>query len=312
MRVRKESIVAVLMCFLLIFGVIGCRLSGETWYNPKSYTWYNPFKSNEAPAFDAEGTAHVTPKPSLGAQPNITPPPGGYTSKEDEARFLAGKSKENSSVVVPQYGATFSADGNRVASANVPSTSTASNYPPTNHTYNPYGVTNGAANNGLATEYQTTPTGYQQTNFHYEQPTTNTTSKQPNVYTGSGVQENGTVTPPAYWPYTPNAQENGTVTPQVYQPSYNTTPVTTSYAAPNQQIANYSPYTPENTTIYSTQPTTYTTQPNLPVYNNTTQPATVPNNNYNVPTATTQNTNPAAGFTANPSNYQPTTPPAGF
>lgn len=293
MPIRKKSIVAALMCFLLVFGVIGCRSNGGTWYNPKSYTWYNPFKSNEAPAFDPEGTAHVTPKPSLGAQPNVTTPPGGYTSKEDEARFFAGKSKDSSSVVVPQYGASLPADGNRVAAANPPA-STPSGYSPNNYAYSPYGSANAAPNNRPATEYQATPTGYQQTNFHYEQPTTNTLPNQSNVYSGAGLQD------------------NGTVTPQGYQPSYTTAPPTTSYAVPNNSpVANYSPYgTPENPT-YNTQPTTYNSQQTLPVYNNSTQPIPPPNN-YGVPTATPYNIDPAAGFTANPSSYQPTTPPAGF
>ncbi|MDR3198277.1 MAG: hypothetical protein LBU34_10465 [Planctomycetaceae bacterium] len=296
MHIQKKSIVGTLMCFLLIFGVIGCRLNGN-WYNPKSYTWYNPFKSNEAPAFDAEGTAHATPKPSLGVPPNVTPPTGGYTSKEDEARFFAGKSKEN----IPQYGASLPADGNRVASANTPLTSTTHSYAPANNAYGNYGSTYGVTNNGLAAESQATPTRYQQTNYHYEQPTTNIPANQPGVYPGYGVQE------------------NGAVPPHVYQPSY-TTPPTTSFAAPNPQTTNYTPFaTPENTTIYNTQ------QPTLPAYNtpqpaynstqpvyNTTQPVPPPNNNYGVPTATPNNIDPAAGFTANPSNYQPTTPPTGF
>ncbi|MDR2116958.1 MAG: hypothetical protein LBP87_11325 [Planctomycetaceae bacterium] len=288
MYTRKKSIVATLMCFLLVFGAIGCRSNGGSWYNPKSYTWYNPFKSNEAPPFDAEGTAHVTPKPNLSAQPNVTTPPGGYTSKEDEARFFAGKSKENGSMVVPQYGASLPAEGNRIASANVPPVSTTPSYAPTNQPYSPYGVTGNGANNGLTAEYQATPTRYQQTNYHYEQPTSTPASNQPNVYAGSGFQE------------------NGNITPQVYQPSYtpSTTP-TNSYATPNPQLANnYSAYgTPEN-------PINYNTQPTLPVYNNTTQTVPPPSN-YAVPT-TPHNTDPTAGFTANPSNYQPTTPPTGF
>jgi hypothetical protein len=225
MHIRKDSIVATLVCFSLIFGVIGCRSNGGgAWYNPKSYTWHNPFQSSEAPSFDAEGTAHATPKPSLGTQPNVTPPPGGYTSKEDEARFFAGKSKENTSAVVPQYGATLPNDGNRIASANVPPAQAASSYA----SYNSYG----AANNGGTASYQTTPTptgyGYQQTNLHqYEQPAANVPSNQPGIYQGNGFQDNGTAVPP------------------VYQPSYTTpAPAAASYAtaAPNNSPANYVPF----------------------------------------------------------------------
>ncbi|MDR0337632.1 MAG: hypothetical protein LBI18_11135 [Planctomycetaceae bacterium] len=287
MHIRKNSIVVTLVCFSFIFGIVGCRSNGGAWYNPKSYTWHNPFKSNEAPSFDAEGTAHATPKPSLGAQPNVTPPPGGYTSKEDEARFFAGKSKENSSVVVPQYGATLPNDGNRIASANVPAAlTTPSGYTPA-ESYNPWN--NGVAANGATAGHQAnpTPTQYQHTNYYYEQPTTNALPNQPGNYPSAGLQENGTVTPP------------------VYQPSYATPTTTTSYAAPNNpQIANYASY-PENTPTYGAQPT-------LPGYNNAAQPVPPPANNYGVPTATPHNPDPAAGFTANPSNYQPTTPPTGF
>ncbi|MDR1270988.1 MAG: hypothetical protein LBK82_15845 [Planctomycetaceae bacterium] len=304
MHIRKNSIVATLVCFSFIFGVIGCRSNGGAWYNPKSYTWHNPFQSNEAPSFDAEGTAHVTPKPSLGSQPNVTPPPGGYTSKDDEARFFAGKSKENGSVLVPQYGATLPSDGNRVASANVPPAQTTPSYVPAD-SYNSYGTANnygaannnyGVANNGIAAGYQTNPTQttYQHTNMYhqYEQPATNVPSNQPGVYPGTGFQENGTVTPP------------------VYQPSYTTPASAPITAAPNnsQFAANYAPFVaPENTATYGTQPAT-------PTYNNMTQPVPPPNNGYGVPTATPNNIDPAAGFTANPSSYQypPTTPPAGF
>jgi hypothetical protein len=283
MRIRTESIVTALVCVSLLFGAIGCRLNGGAWYNPKSYSWHNPFKSNEAPSFDAEGTAHASVKPSLGAQPNVTTPPGGYTSKEDEARFFAGK---KDSMVVPQYGVgTLSADGSRVASANVPPAST-SGYAPTDHSYNPYATTNpyGAADNSLAAGHPT-PTQYQQTNYHYEQAAPAVPANQPGAYPVSGFPENGTTSPPAYQPYN--------------------TPASSPYATPAPANANYAPYgTPESNP-------TYGTQTNLPPYTTQPQPIqqTLPPNNYGVPTATPYQVDPAAGgFTANPSNYQPTTP----
>ncbi|MDR0610734.1 MAG: hypothetical protein LBG58_11535 [Planctomycetaceae bacterium] len=298
MRIRRESILVTLVCFSLVFGVIGCRSNGGAWYNPKSYTWHNPFKSNEAPSFDAEGMAHATTKPSLGAQPNVTPPPGGYTSKEDEARFWAGNGKkENSSMVVPQYGVgTLSTDGNRVASANVPTTPATSGYAPTDHSYNPYGTAN---NNLIASGPQTTPTPthYQPTNYYYpdQQSTSAIPSNQPGVYQGSGYQGSG-------------VQENSTTMPPVYQPSY-TTPATTSYAVPNPQtVNNYTPFgVPENTAAATTPAGYGAAQPAVPTYS--TQPVPPPANNYGVPTATPNNVAPAAGFIANPSNYQPTAQP---
>jgi hypothetical protein len=296
MRIRRESILVTLMCFSLIFGVIGCRSNGNgAWYNPKSYTWHNPFKSNEAPSFDAEGTAHATTKPSLGAQPNVTPPPGGYTSKEAEARFLAGNGRKEN---VPQYGVgTLSTDGNRVASANVPATPATSGYAPTDHSYNSYGVAN---NNLVASGPQATPTHYQPTNYYYldQQPTTTIPSNnQPGVYqgSGSGLPEKGTAVPPAY------------------QPSYNNavpttpTPTTSSYAVPNPQATNYVPFGASENTA-ATPPTGYGYgTPTIPTYS--AQPVPPPTNTYGVPTATPNNVDPAAGFTANPSNYQPTVQP---
>jgi hypothetical protein len=302
MRIRRKSFFVTLVCFSLVFGVVGCRSNGGAWYNPKSYTWHNPFKSNEAPSFDADGAAHATIKPSLGAHPSVTPPPGGYTSKEDEARFFAGNGKkESNSIVIPQYGAgTLPADGNRLASANVPTTLTTSGYIPTDQSHSAYG----SANNSLATSGpQATPTHYQPTNYHPDQPTTAIPSNQPGVYPGSGYQGAG-------------LPETGVAAPPVYQPSYNTTPTTpnsvTSYAVPNPQAVNYSPFgVQENTTVttptggYGAQPQPTPTVPNYSPQ----QPFPPLTNNYGAPTAVPYNANPAAGFTANPSNYQPTTQP---
>jgi hypothetical protein len=127
--------------------------------------------------------------------------------------------------------------------------------------------------------------------YHPDQPTTAIPSNQPGVYPGAGYQGQGSGLP-----------ENGTAVPPAYQPSYNnatpTTPTTSSYAVPNPQATNYVPFgASENTAAtptYGAQPTT------IPAYS--AQPVPSPNN-YGVPTAT------PAGFTANPSNYPPTTPP---
>ncbi len=104
MRTRIQSIVAafVLLSLLsLVSGAVGCRSNGGDWYNPKTYSFYNPFKPNEAPLFDPEGSAQVNNLPSMGAQPDVSTPPGGYGN--------------GGSAVVTQYGAsTDSALGNSV------------------------------------------------------------------------------------------------------------------------------------------------------------------------------------------------------
>jgi hypothetical protein len=292
MRIRRESIFVTLVCFSLIFGMIGCRSNGGAWYNPKSYTWHNPFKSNEAPSFDAEGTAHASTKPSLGAQPNVTPPPGGY----DESRSIAGNGKkEGSSAVVPQYGAqygvgTLSADSNRVASANTPTTPSTPGYV-SDRSYSSYSSTN---NNLVASGPQATPAPhYQPTNFYYpdQQQTPTIPSNQPGVYPGAVYQGSG-------------SPENGGAVPPAYQPSYNATPVTPTTVPNPQATTNYSPFgASENT---AAQPN-YGVQPSIPAYS--AQPVPPPTNNYGVQTATPYNPDPTTGFTANPSSYQPTTQP---
>ena len=81
MRVNFSFVVTIFVALLFVSGTTGCRSTGGPWYNPTSYAFVNPFdkdspsKSNVAPPFDSLANE----KPSLASQPNIGPPPGGYT-----------------------------------------------------------------------------------------------------------------------------------------------------------------------------------------------------------------------------------------
>ncbi len=119
MRTRIKSIVTAFVLLSLVSGAIGCRSNGGPWYNPKTYAFHNPFGKDEAPLYGSEGTSQANTRPSIGEQPNVNTPPGGYTNKEAEERFLAGR---KDTAMVPQYGASqVGADANRIASTTMPS-----------------------------------------------------------------------------------------------------------------------------------------------------------------------------------------------
>jgi len=74
MRVHFSSVVAVFVTLLFVSGTVGCQSNGGNWYNPKTYSWSNPFsKGNQA------SHAQANTRPSLGAHPNISDIPGGYS-----------------------------------------------------------------------------------------------------------------------------------------------------------------------------------------------------------------------------------------
>ena len=84
MQVNFSLIAALSAALLLLPGTTGCRSNGGPWYNPSTYAFSNPFASNPfakdgslAPPFSADALAES--KPSLGSNPNIGLPPGGYT-----------------------------------------------------------------------------------------------------------------------------------------------------------------------------------------------------------------------------------------
>ena len=107
MQTRNNSIVAALVLLSLVSGAIGCKSNGGAWYKPNSYSLHNPFKKEERNPFKKEepiAPYQATAKPSIGAQPNVTPPPGGYGNKAQEAEFTAGKMEKQ---VQPQYGQTI-------------------------------------------------------------------------------------------------------------------------------------------------------------------------------------------------------------
>ena len=99
MRTPNNSPLTALVLLTIVIGVVGCKMNGGPWYKPGSYSMHNPFKSQD-------DSHHVTTtKPSIGAQPNVTPPPGGYGTKQ----------------VLPQYGNTVTggmpSEADRVATS---------------------------------------------------------------------------------------------------------------------------------------------------------------------------------------------------
>ena len=78
MRIQNHSIVTALVLFSLVSGAIGCKNTGMgPWYKPDSYSFYNPFKKE-----DPVESSYSSPKPSLTATPNVTPPLGGYGTEK--------------------------------------------------------------------------------------------------------------------------------------------------------------------------------------------------------------------------------------
>ena len=299
MRTRTKSIVAAFVLLSLVSGAIGCRSNGGPWYNPKSYTWHNPLKSSEAPPYGVEGAAQANTRPSMGAQPNVNTPPGGYTNKEDEARFLAGK--KDGTVLVPQYGATLdNADSSRVASSNN-AAGAHSAYPETANGYNPYSNTNpyGGADT-LA------HSGYQQTNLH-----TAGVPQQTGVYPGTGTPGTttsdpmvypGTVAPPSaaggYSPYSASVPERA--------PIYGDPAATNPMTAPNYNQTTV----PQQGFGAQPAPTQgFGTQPAAPQYDY----QSAPQQGFGTPMGTAAPANPnLPGYTAAPSVYPASSVPQGF
>ena len=125
MRTRNNSLLTALALLSLVVGSVGCKMNGGPWYKPGSYSMHNPFKSKDdtAPAY------YATPKPSIEAQPNVTPPPGGYATRPERH-------------VQPHYGNTITgglqSDADRLAMSGPP-VHTGGPYPETG-TYNPNAV----------------------------------------------------------------------------------------------------------------------------------------------------------------------------
>ncbi len=157
MRTRIQTIVTAFVLLSLVSGAIGCRSNGGPWYHPKTYSFHNPFGAKEAPLFGADESAQANARPSMGEQPNVNTPPGGYTNKEEEARFNAGNKEK---ALLTQYdAASLRSDTSRVASAN---TSVPQSFYPDNTInnpgYTPYGTYGG--NDILPNA------GYQHTTLH--------------------------------------------------------------------------------------------------------------------------------------------------
>ena len=295
MRTRTNSIVAAFVLLSLVSGAIGCRSNGGPWYNPKSYAWHNPFKASEAPAFDAEGTAQANQKPSIGAQPNVNTPPGGYTNHQEEARFLAGNGKKDT-VMVPQYGVTpGTTDNSRIASTTgTPAPQSA--YPET--PYNPYAAMDNTTTAGMTPQ----PGIYQGTNLHTASVPPST---QTGAYPGTGVQSAGTFDPMTY-PGTAPAAAPTTVQAGGYSP-YGA-PVTT----PQNAAPIYGDSTATNPYAQPVTQTGYTAQPSAPQSYAAPQYDAQPTQQqgFGAPVGTAAPVNPYPGYTAAPSSYP--TVPQGF
>ncbi|MDR0869970.1 MAG: hypothetical protein LBN39_04175 [Planctomycetaceae bacterium] len=174
MRTRK-TIAAVLVVLSLVSGAVGCKSNGGPWYKPNTYAFYNPFNGKDA--MDSEGSAHASIKPSLDSQPNVNVPPGGYTSQDDEAKYYAGRTEGNKTVV-PQYGTTnFGTTDSRVASTQSPSNPLPNSYLPAETPYSPYGPADGINAVPAAAAYQ--PTSYYDAAPAVQPPA---------AYPGTGIQ----------------------------------------------------------------------------------------------------------------------------
>ena len=93
MQVHFSFAAAVMTLLLIMPGTIGCRSNGGPWYKPDTYAFVNPFdkeamnRGGTAPPFGADVAANL--KPSLDAQPNISPPLGGYTAEGNPLAALS-------------------------------------------------------------------------------------------------------------------------------------------------------------------------------------------------------------------------------
>jgi hypothetical protein len=281
MCTRTTTIVTVLAVLSLVSGAVGCRSNGSgPWYQPNSYTWGNPFKTAEnstAPRHDYQQADNT--KPSLGAQPSVTAPPSGYTSKESEdARFHPNTTQNT-------YGISANQESSMVASAQSPAPSYGSGYSAADSaSYRPsYGsgdlTQNTAQNNTPNYQYQGSaaqPSVYPPASNYQETsattyPTTPSYSNQP--YGNNAVTQTAAQTPAApqgnYAPFGTPAQETN--------PLYgNQSSPTTGYGAQ-----------PQSTSVYGNQsatPAPYgTTEPaaGTPNYSYTTAPSSVPPQNNN-------------------------------
>ena len=87
MRTRNNSLLTALILLSLVVGAIGCKSNGGPWYKPGSYAMHNPFKAKDEPLSSPYPDRTATTKPSMGAQPNVATPPGGYATKELQVQY---------------------------------------------------------------------------------------------------------------------------------------------------------------------------------------------------------------------------------
>ena len=227
MRTQPHSFVTALVLLSLLSGAIGCKNNGGAWYKPNSYSWHNPFKSKEDTLSPYSGSAA---KPSIGAQPNVATPPGGYGDKAREAEFQASKAEKQVQV---QHGNTITGgapqDPNRVAMSefpayggNIPAEYT---YPDPNVYPSQYAPHTG-----------TTPQNYQQTSIqqsvyspHYPAGPNPADYAAPNTGMAPPVANYSPFAPPAHDP----ALQQGFPAPASH--SFDGVPQQQGFGAPPQQ-----------------------------------------------------------------------------
>jgi len=93
MRVHFLSIATIAVALLFVSGTVGCRNNGGNWYDPRSYSLVNPFDRDAQSSRPSDAFANT--RPSFGAHPDISVPPGGYS----DASSFAGRSAANPSAL---------------------------------------------------------------------------------------------------------------------------------------------------------------------------------------------------------------------
>ncbi|GHT30628.1 hypothetical protein FACS1894214_0850 [Planctomycetales bacterium] len=274
MHIQFKLVLAFLAAVTLIFGATGCRSNGTgAWYSPKSYSLYNPFKKAEADPYSSDRTsqAGTNSKPSLDAQPNVSVPPGGYANPGKDSDFFANGNQKGQKAVQTQYGHGPGSEPVMTATNpySVPETASTGYSTPVAGTepYNPYAAATYGANEPV------TPSNFQQTRY-YEPQNNAAPAAQPVMQ---------------QYPQTNSVLPNAADASAVYGNQAPASAIPSNMPAGQPPIP-YSPAYPAAPAPYSNAPATY-----------------------GIPAATPAETAPQgigaapapAGYTANPSSYQP-------
>jgi hypothetical protein len=241
---HNTSIIAILVMLTFVGGSIGCRSNGGPWYNPKSYTLSNPFDKSRK---DSDTLANT--KPSLGSNPNVSTPAGGYTSgnyslanKNDAAKFHSDRdalannpyslpqSSENKLAAAPApYGGSYESSYNSyngTTQVAAPTSTPNYTYPGSNAVQQDV-----AANAGVYSNQPSPPTNVPQAVPQYAPTSAYTDSANYAPFSGSAPVDNTSVYATPYNTATP---AYGTPAPAAGQyavpaPAAQTPPVANAY-----------------------------------------------------------------------------------